>query len=194
MRIYTFQTQKAFENAAKIGFFRGDPSEILKYWDDSWDPMFKGAYEFIIEEMKKRMPYVGPYPIWAWAERPDLRKERHTFHDKTLLITAEVPDERILLSDFEMYHACLDNSYLSWTEKEDDCMTALGEMEPSAEEKRESWKKMFDIKKKRTADEARWLGKETIVQCCIDGISMKEIVKITHFKPGTPRNLRKRVV
>lgn len=189
MRIYTFQTQKALDAAKKLGVFRADPKELVKYWDDVWDTMFKDAYSFMNDEMKKRMPYVGPYPMWAWAKKPDLRRERHSFHDKMLLITADVPDERILLSDFGLYHVCLGGYYLSMTEAEDDDMTCLGEITPKKEEILESWQRMFELNKKRTKAEIMWVGKSDTVQCCIDGIFISEIVEIKQFKPGSPRNL-----
>jgi hypothetical protein len=191
VRIYTFQTQKALDAATKLGAFRADPIEVVKYWDDVWDEMFKEAYTFINEEMKRRMPsYAGPYPMWAWAERPDLRSERHNFYDKSLLITADVPDERILLSDFGLYHVCLGGWYLSLTEKEDDEVSMLGELKPTNEQIKESWKRMFEINRKRSKEEIRWIGKSDKIQCCIDGIFMSEIVDIKRFKPGSPRNLR----
>jgi hypothetical protein len=75
-----------------------------------------------MNQMTKRVPgYGGGYPVWAWPERPDLRRSAlHARGEKAVMIECEVPRERVLLSDFMFWHLVLNNHYIALTRAEDD--------------------------------------------------------------------------
>ena len=103
----------------------------------SWD-MIKGLdhyerpYKWMIAQMLDRgIDTQGHPPFWAWqsygapGKRVDLRVYRL---DKPLLrLTLEVPDDLVLISDEEDWHAVLNNWYLSKSETESDLIDALEE-------------------------------------------------------------------
>lgn len=84
------------------------------------------------------------FPVWAWYQwegvrkRPDMRTHRRwtTKGTPIVLITFEIPDDKVLLSDFDMWHVVLNDDYLGLT-KEDD------KDDYTEEEKIKSWDNIF---------------------------------------------------
>lgn len=65
------------------------------------------------------------YPIWAWyrwegkRKRMDMRKSGHAQRgEKVVQLTIEVEDEKVLLSDFDLFHYILRYDYLPLNEKD----------------------------------------------------------------------------
>ena len=97
--------------------------------------------------MKKRIsepPDGVQYPVWLWhtwegnRKRPDMRRSGYAPSGASIvLLTVDVPDEKVLLSDFDCWHAVLNGNYLA-TSEEDDCSH-------SPEEIAESWNGIFDV-------------------------------------------------
>ena len=98
---------------------------------------FDAAYEWIAYQMKKR---IGPppdgveFPVWAWYKqngkhkKPDLRSERWGYgpgEEEYACIELEVPDELVLLSDFDEWHMILNNWIISDTEEEENQLESL---------------------------------------------------------------------
>lgn len=98
-------------------------------------------------QMKKRIsepPDGVQYPVWLWhtwegnRKRPDMRRSGYAPSGASIvLLTVDVPDEKVLLSDFDCWHAVLNGNYLA-TSEEDDCSH-------SPEEIAESWNGIFDV-------------------------------------------------
>lgn len=67
---------------------------------------------------KKHKGWNEPRPVWAWHKRPDLRSYRFfgddqgPSHRTDYLITIDVPDELVLLSEFGLWHCVLNSSYV----------------------------------------------------------------------------------
>ena len=97
--------------------------------------------------MKKRIsepPDGVQYPVWLWhtwegnRKRPDMRRSGYAPSGASIvLLTVDVHDEKVLLSDFDCWHAVLNGNYLA-TSEEDDCSH-------SPEEIAESWNGIFDV-------------------------------------------------
>ncbi len=114
---------------------------------------FLPAYDWLCEQMKLRLPNTpenAKYPIWAWYQWEGIRKrlDMRTSHKAVsppgtpiVLLTLEVPDDEVLLSDFDMWHSTLGNHYLALTEEED---IAIGD-NATAEQKRKSWERIFNL-------------------------------------------------
>lgn len=80
--------------------------------------------------MKKRIgmpPNDVIYPVWAWYQwegvrkRPDMRTHRYGGKKGTpvVLLTIDVPNNMVLLSNFDMWHVVLNNGYLPLYDKDD---------------------------------------------------------------------------
>ena len=55
------------------------------------------------------------------------------------LITAEIPDHKVLLSDFDMWHIVLNNAYLALTEEEDEHPVLTKEKSPIPANYKRKW-------------------------------------------------------
>ena len=93
-------------------------------------PEFIFAYSWMTDQMIKRIgqkPKGVNYPMWAWYQwegerkRLDMRSHRVWGEKGTpiVLLTIDVPPEKVLLSDFDMWHMVLNNGYLALTEEDE---------------------------------------------------------------------------
>ncbi|GEM48385.1 DUF3841 domain-containing protein [Deinococcus cellulosilyticus] len=119
MKVWSHQTIEAFEVLQKHGVLRGE----RKYVDQD----FVHAYDVLRDMMHERLgppPSPDSYPIWVWVRgrsgkryggrKPTSRYKGH------VLLTLEVPEERILVSDFHAWHSCLNSRALCVFESEED--------------------------------------------------------------------------
>ena len=126
MILWTMQPIEVWNIIQDTGGFHCDPakSTMLKL-------ELVEEYEWLIRQMKKR---IGPppagvrYPVWAWYaqngkhRKPDLRSERWGYglgNKQYACIEFEIPDDLVLLSDFDVWHIVLNNGLISETEEED---------------------------------------------------------------------------
>ncbi len=141
MLLWTIQSEAAYKSLEKYGTLTSDVSNV---WEESFIP----AYNWMRKQMTNKIgkaPNEHCYPIWAWYQweglrkRPDMRKHTRSFNhtkEKIYLLTLDVPDEEVLLSDFDNWHYVLGNWGLVYP-YEDRVYTQ--------EEKEESWHHIFDI-------------------------------------------------
>ena len=82
------------------------------------------------------------YPVWAWykqngkRKKPDLRSERWGYgpgDEDYTCIEFEIPEDHVLLSDFDSWHTILNNGLFSDSEEEADQKDAYFESLPPAE-------------------------------------------------------------
>ena len=123
MRLWTIQTIDAFNAFKDTGMLTANKQFISKD--------FLPAYNWMFEQMKKRIGLPPNnqinYPIWAWyqwngdkARKPDLRYSAHLPKgSKGVCIEVDVPDSKVLLSDFDLFHYVLNYWYLPKSEDED---------------------------------------------------------------------------
>ena len=136
------------------------------------DSDFLPAYIWMAEQMERRLAVPRPskdmMPIWVWSQwwggrrKPDLRATGHLPKGtRGVRIECKVSDERVLLSDFELWHFVLNYGYLPKTEKEEEkfereltaaglSLTGCSLRNPlSNDEYREkiekSWERIFDL-------------------------------------------------
>ena len=91
---------------------------------------YKEAYGWMAEQMRKR---IGPppipeveYPLWGWQQHGSYKKEYHGSQsdcggddDEFIFITANIPDDMVLLSDFNMWHHVLNHWCIARTKREE---------------------------------------------------------------------------
>src|SRR5690242_12200595 len=120
------------------------------------DEDFGDAYVWMRGQMALHNPhYGGHWPWWAWVRppcghaRPDLR-ERQLYHNgwptgtPCMRLELDVPDVEVLPSDFDMWHAVLNNSPLVSSDEEWDAIEALPEPERQAA-KEAAWPRLFAL-------------------------------------------------
>ncbi len=175
MILWTLQHKAAYDVMLKTGALRAN-EQYLFCQDD-----LRFAYNWIASEMQKRIsaPPAGVrYPVWAWYQlsgqrkRPDMRTYRDWAEKGTpiVLMTVEVPDEMVLLSDFDMWHIVLANEYLALREEDD-------KEQYTEAEKIHSWETIFCY----DAEATDYWPDEKTTQATIWEIRSEWVKKAEHF-------------
>lgn len=121
---------------------------------------FTEMYDWLVMQMRERIgepPNGVFYPVWAWhtqkskRQKPGLRSERWSNgYDgvKFVCLEIEVPDEKVLLSDFDLWSIVLLNDLITETEEEDEELDRMYKSlapKRQLEMKYENWKRVFDV-------------------------------------------------
>lgn len=142
MILWTIQHRLSYENMKKTGVLRADELYI-------WDNYLKKSYLWMAEQMKKcigNAPEGVAFPVWAWYQwegkrkRPDMRKHGCGWGEKgspIVLLTVNVPNDCVLLSDFDYWHCVLNDTDIIFPYNETKVY--------SENEKRKSWENIFDV-------------------------------------------------
>ena len=126
IKLYTVQPLPVYDLLCQEGMFHSRPlahaDSTLVFFNDSF--IFALAYDWMIGSMIARglsRPHPEVYPIWAFYRwygttmpKPDLRcvDMKHWGHrQRQALLTLEIPDEGVLLSDYGRWHVCLNYQY-----------------------------------------------------------------------------------
>jgi len=165
---YTVQTLHAYQKLNETGFLAGDKNHIF--------PDFCIPYRWMSEQMKNRLGLDCSYPIWLWTAKPDLNQESLLPEgEKGVLLTIEISDEYVLLSDFQAWHCVLNDWFCSLTEEEDELFDE-GKISLSKEE---SWERIFDLKLIRNSE--MWITEEQLIQGVTPSINKSQIKEIELF-------------
>ena len=123
MRLWTLQPLEYFNACKDKGVIKADP-DFMESLDEGWG--FKAPYEWMIRQLNKRIPgYDGGYPVWCYPYKPDMRLSCWGRDgSKEVRIEFEVPDEKVLISDYQLWHIPLNNGYLGTSEQDDDAFDA----------------------------------------------------------------------
>ena len=190
MTLWTIQPAYLYEQIMMDGFYRFDESKISK---NAWFYCCQVAYDWLAGEMKKKIgdPPTGvKYPVWAWYKhysehkKPDLRRAEYgRKSEKMVSMEIDIPDEQVVLSDEELWHFVLNNSYLSRAENETDYNNDMQQFEvlPESEKQAEtvrSWQTIFDIEPVDT----EWFKKGRSVQATFWELKAEQIRKVQFFK------------
>lgn len=108
MRLWTIQGIEIYEQLVKEGVtYCTKPS-----WGD--DDRFMYAYHWMAEQMRKRIgepPVEGiEYPLWAWYQYDSAKKNKPPRSPKDVseglsaYMEIEIPEDKVLLSDFDEWH------------------------------------------------------------------------------------------
>lgn len=175
MILWTIQNAIAYEKMLQTGALRADSNYIS-------DELFRDSYLWMAEQMKKR---VGPppegvtFPVWAWYQwegsrkRPDMRTHGRNWAEKgtpIVLLTIDVPEKFVLLSDFDYWHCVLNNIEIIFPFDENAIY--------SEEEKKKSWENIFDIE--CSFDDE--INPILSTQATIWEVKSEWVKKVEHFK------------
>jgi len=119
--------------------------------------------------------------------KPDLRSERHLFSDgrkaKTLnmvLLEIDVPDERVLVSDFALWHFVL-NEYSIFFGNEEIKWEGKEKSKRYLKFKEKSWERCLILPQNDFSKYPKDLRTSGILQACIPEIRIEYIKKVTPF-------------
>ena len=122
MKLYSVQPLAVYDLLCREGLFHSRPQDYpdsaLNLFND--DFKFAVAYQWLIERMIEiglARPHPEVFPVWAylyWINRakpkPDLRYtalKRWGKSGRQVLLTMIIPDDRVLLSDYDQWFSCL---------------------------------------------------------------------------------------
>lgn len=168
IKAYTIQPLAFWEALQRDGVAYADGRRVIfKH--------FYKPYKWMRQQLRKKVPKAKGYPIWFWVKpKQDLRKIRSHYGkkgQKMVVIHFEIDSSLCLLSDFEHWHAVLNDSYLFLNDKEEriyDNLTNLPKKQQNQLIKK-SWQKIFNTKK------------SDYIQGVTEYLSLNWVVKVNHF-------------
>ena len=210
MEYWTIQMPIVWQELEQKGSYYARKDIVEKVLDEDYIPLFRYGYYFIIEQMEKKdIPRPSPdhYPIWAWAirfphEKPRKRKVRKKIPrgQERLFLQFTIPDELVLLSDFDRYFFPLNYWYLAKTEEEE--QQFLGELEEHNldffrqkplpndyyhQQVVKSWERIFDIETDFPIEGIN--RKQRVTQATFWELKMEWITKYYFFKGTRKKSL-----
>lgn len=132
-------------------------TDVRTMADDPDFPLFSVAYRWMSEQMERRIPSGKPEraqsPFWGWAQYGNSRKvyrmdQKQYSPEEYVLLTLDIPEDQLLLSDFDLWHyplngcACTDSRELRKCQGQD--FLSLPEDLRNAIMK--SWERIFDLR------------------------------------------------
>lgn len=195
MILWTFQPYSVYEEIMQTGEYVCDPdkSPLLELDDDDTDNRFSRAYQWMTEQMQEKVgarPSNVKIPIWAWY-RWDYKHQPPKFYNEswnfiTVCLKLKIPDNEVLLSDFDKWHIVLGGSYIgdatneTELDKEDKWFDSLPKNEAEKVMKK-SWQKIFDITPNR---DNSWTMNGGFVQGCFWKLKKEYICKAWRLERG----------
>ena len=156
MKLFTIQSIDTWNKAKEVGHLSGG-NGFLK--GDDYD-IFKSSYVWMVKQLKKRITnFSGDYPVWAW---PDGSCDYYWYGPPVYKIVFEVPESRVLISNYQAWHCVLNNMHCSLS-------LANFDKEFSKEEIEQSWENIFNN------DENFNLIWGDTLQACVDKVYLNEI-------------------
>ena len=147
---------KAWDRLQHEGVLRGDGRRVPAY--------YRYAYRWMADQMRLRLPpHRARFPLWGWyrwqglkQHRPDLRASAHLAKGQAgVRIEVDLPEDSVLLSDFNGWHCVLNRCFLPMDEQEDDSFSRELEQagvewvwpypEPFDSRVVSSWQRIFDL-------------------------------------------------
>ncbi len=202
MLIWSILTRQAWKQLQREGRLRASCCHIIKE--------FLGPYLWMAKQMEKRLkvprPSQAAMPIWAWRQwegvnrrKPDLRAGGHLpIGVHGVRVECRLDDQRVLLSDFDLWHYVLNYWYLPTSERDGNAfekkLAGVGlsfykfnhsNQLPHAQYRREierSWERIFDVtwanRRRAIAD----TPKKKSIQATLWEICLEDIVEAKEFR------------
>jgi hypothetical protein len=188
MRLVTVQDKAAYDDLCATGVLRCK----LELAEWLCEDEFRRSYDWLAEQMKRRVgdpPDGVTYPIWAWhtldgkPAKVDLRRtEFNNYRGENCILTVEIPDEQVLLSDEENWHYVLNDWYLSEDNSEAEHEKTelwFDSLSPSErlEVKQNSWERIFNV----DTFENEWRRSGCFVQATFWELRMEQVISARRF-------------
>lgn len=193
MILWTIQPEAVYNSIIGDGVYHCDFSQ-------SFLRDHKMQYDWLVSKMIKHIgerPKVVSYPVWAWykwngkRKQPDLRSERwgNGFcGDVFYCIKIQIPDEQVLLSDFDSWSIILVNGLISESEEEHNALekryNALSK-EKQKNMKDKNWERVFNIEEL----DNDWVSCGNFVQATFWELKKENIVFAKKFVSAHARKI-----
>lgn len=119
--------------------------------------------------------YRGRYPMWAYyGHKPDMRCRGWLQEGQEgVRLQLSVSSGRVLLSDYDAWHAVLCNRHYSRSERE----WSSNVDRATDYQVRASWERVLDVRPRPYAD---WLG-HLRVQATVEEFRLSDVLTVEHF-------------
>jgi hypothetical protein len=186
MKVWHICSEVGFDKFLNSGVKRG-------HGDHIFHPSFKEPYDWMMRQMERRLNLERPrngYPVWVWYRYNGLAQPSPLLSDplgepgeKLVLLELEVPEHHVLLSDFELWHAVLNNFPI------DDDEEFAERYHRNRDQKtlcahdiartHQSWEKIFDL----AFYDTNWTSapEKKSVQGCLWELHLEQLVSYEHF-------------
>ena len=198
MLVWTIQPKIVYKEIKTKGYFITDPkySEYnYMYYGYKDDKIFKKAYDFLIDELNKRMPKPKGYknlkiPIWAYYkingknEKIDMKYYGKYQRKPYVLFELNIPDNEIVIFDSDEWITILNNLPLKIVHNEieyDEHYKYYDSLSDDEKEryKIDSWKKyLFDVNVYTEGFEEGWEYKREYLEGVFWILKKKYINKV----------------
>ncbi len=189
MKLWTIQSRDFYEKLLRDGVVFCDINKSKFACDDEDN---QRSYKWITSKMMERIGEnkAAEFPIWAWhtydgkRKKPDLRMSCYA-KPKTecVCLEIEIPDECVVLSDFDSWHNVLSNTFASLTEnetdwdKENSWLDSL-DLEEQQIEIEKSWDNVFKV----DYFENDWSSRGLYIQATFWELKLDQVRKVKYFK------------
>ncbi|MBO5180041.1 MAG: DUF3841 domain-containing protein [Clostridia bacterium] len=188
MRLWTVQPVEVWKLLQENGRYVCDKtkSECLS------DLTFVESYDWLVKEMEDRIGARDEdveYPVWAWHtfdgknDELDLDKESYvSAGEEAVCLEIEIPDNEVVLTDFNNWHCVLNNSYCASALSEEEWESEMKwfdslERDEKKKVKEESWRRIFDI----TRIVNDFVENGMYVQATFWSLKLENVKKVRHF-------------
>lgn len=190
MRLWTIQPEYVYDEILKKGFYAFNKEKAIEA-DEFWEEFFKPAYNWLVDQMASKIgnpPEGIDYPMWAWhtydwkRKSSDLRQRQGTRGEKFVRLEIDIPDENVVLSDFDAWHFVLSNQYMPEVYNENDWDEAFDIFEKKSLEeqniiKEKSWEDIFNL----SPVHSDWINRGQYIQATFWKLDKSQIIKVKHF-------------
>ncbi|MEW4370546.1 DUF3841 domain-containing protein [Paenibacillus kandeliae] len=173
-KYWTVQSLEAWDAAQRSGFLHGHPEHI----------MFMKPYHWMMSQMGQRLPgYDGSYPVWVWPQQPDLQELHHyTGRQQCVCLTLRLQPEDVLLSDFEEWHAVLNDTFNARNHREWQRYRAGYGMIS----KEQSWQRIFDTERPDNESLTGQSGWRQL-QGVTGAVPLEQVIRVEHLNETSAR-------
>lgn len=144
VRVWSVQTRDVLDSLAAGRVWRPDVRHVCAAW--------RPAYRWMAHQLAARVgaPADGAQaPVWVWCQwrganrrRPDLRSRGHLPSGTAgVRLELDIEPERLLCSDFELWHYVLNGWHLPASRAEERAFDAR----PDPRRREASWQRVFDL-------------------------------------------------
>lgn len=185
MRVWTIQPLEVLVRLEAEQILRADPAHV--------PPEFHYAYDWMRDQMQRRIPgYGGHYPWWGWhSPHPDLRQSGHLPRGtQGVRLELVLEPSQVLLSDFDAWHVVLNRGYLALSEDEDEAWYQRFEAaipnrwtwpppEPWHSNILTSWERIFGLETLAASD--YWEAEPRHIQATFEVLRLADVRRHTLF-------------
>jgi hypothetical protein len=192
LKLWTIQPISVWEILNQDGVYSPDHSKI------PLGEFFLPSYDWLCSHLETKDPKSNniKYPVWAWkrlngqnGKKPDLRWNCWGNRgEKLVCMELEIDDNRVLCSDFELWHYPLNKWWLDpevftdeyddeRSEERDNWFKSLSKEEQEMEREK-SWLQIFDVDNVYDSD---WIRRGYDVQAIFWELRLEDVKKVQFF-------------